>query len=117
MFFYPLFLHPLALVAVFHTAYFTIKAQGAADVPRPALVAVSDRPPQELAEEVVAALFHRLVGVHEVLAVGGGVAVVRDELHGLAEIGLVVVGLGVGDAFTNRSKVPRLTLSDAKDPI
>ena len=38
-----------------------------------------------LAEEVVAALFHRFVGVHEVLAIGGGVARVRDELHGLAE--------------------------------
>ena len=30
-------------------------------------------------------LFHRFVGVHEILAVGGGVARVRDELHGLAE--------------------------------
>ena len=51
------------------------------------------------------ALFHRFVGVHEILAVGGGVARVRDELHGL------------GVAFTNRSKVPRSTLTDAKDPI
>ena len=50
------------------------------------------------AQQIAAvALFHRLVGVHEVLAVGGGVARVRDELHGApAEIGLVVVGLGAG---------------------
>ena len=32
-----LIIHPLALAADFHTAYFTIKEQGAAEVPRPAL--------------------------------------------------------------------------------
>ena len=109
-----------------------LKAQGAAEVPRPVLETVSNRPAYDLAQEVVAALFHRFVGVHEVLAIGGGVARVRDELHGLAEIGLVVIKGGWGDAFTVspdqrsprsgvyqgcRPKVPRSTLSDAKDPI
>ena len=70
-----------------------------------------------LAQEIVAALGHRFVGGHEVLAIGGGVARVRDELHGLAEIGLVVIKGGWGDAFTIRSKVLRLTLSDTKDSI
>ena len=32
-----LIIHPLALAAVVHTAYFTIKEQGAAETPRPVL--------------------------------------------------------------------------------
>ena len=51
--------------------------------------AVSNRPPYDLAQEVVAALgTHGFGGVGEVLAVGGGVARVGDELR-LAEIVLV----------------------------
>ena len=45
--------------------------------------AVSNRPPYDLAQEVVAALgTHSFGGISEILAVGGGVARVRDELHG-----------------------------------
>ena len=68
------------LAAVFHTAYSTIKEQGAAEVPRPALETVSNRPPRELAQEVVAALFHRFVGVHEVLAIAAATVITSATL-------------------------------------
>ena len=68
------------------------ETQGAVYSPRLAfhwITAVSSKPPyhDRSAQEIAAVvLFHRFVGVHEILAIGGGVARVRDELHGLAEI-------------------------------
>ena len=83
------------------------KNAGAAKLPR-SRFSISDSV-DRLAQEIVAALGHRFVGGHEVLAVGGGTcARVRDSLHGApAEIGLVVIKGGWGDAFASRSKVPR----------
>ena len=63
-----------------------VQTQGAVHSPRLVFRQSADRS----AEEIVAAVDHFVRGLH-VRAVGGGVAVVRDELHGLAEIGLVVV--------------------------